>query len=509
MLTYLLIIHSLIGLSQSGKITVRKAEKSLLNKTLQLNDMRGAPAGLIYFKNKEECTVTLKIEIKNSVIQCYFKNKIPAKEKLNCSYSIINDTILLLKHKNYSDTCYYNYTSDSNNLVQLKNTLHGVITRSDFAICYHFDSILYSQTFNKSQNDSKFTDNIDIDSIYQNVKDKKLKRELENTLQEEITQYKNSIRFNYFKGKYKVDQNSLKLYSNNINFASVKKTIDKKGINIYSTFLIDGSKPLVSQYTHNNYGTLNLDYDSATLLYFDPKYNPKKDLRQTYRIEEGFKVKHISSNKAIIFNNKDTFDIWQNENYSAVRIENSIGGFYRTHLKSLNNNTLPFKKMIFTAKNAFEINNEYDLLKTKKWNYKITDSALFVFNQTDTLIDELKNSWKSFSFTYKNNEPLLFGIYHHKINMNKHQFIILFNDKTGVKYKSSSFNYKKAREIYNTHNTNSLSSKKYRKFNFSASKDYLWLDFEDGKYQKLSFFNYNKALREINNEVVENYYLIE
>jgi hypothetical protein len=509
MLTYLLIIHSLIGFSQSGIITVRKTGSSILNKTLQLNDMRGAQAGIIYFKNNDECIVTLEIEIKNSVIQFYFKNKIPEKEKLNCSYSIINDTLLVLKYKNYSDTCYYSYTSDSNNIVQLKNTLHGVITRSDFAICYHFDSILYSQTFNKAQSDSKFTDNINIDSIYRNVKDKKLKRELENTLQAEIKQYKNSIWCNIYKGKYSINKNYMKLYKNNINFANINIIKNKSEITIKSPFVLDGYRPLISKYTHNNYGTLSLVYDTATLLYFDPKYNPKKDLRQTYLIEEGFKVKHISSNKAIIFNNKDTFDIWQNAHYTSVRIKNIIGGTYQTHLKSLNGNTLPFKKMIFTAKNAFELKNDNNLLENKKWNYKVTDSALIIFNQTDTLIDELKNSWESFSYTYKNNEPLLFGIYHHKVNKDKHLFIILLDNKTGVKYTSSSFNYKKAREIYKTKIANNLNPEKYQKFSFSVSKQHLWLDFEDGKYQKLSLFNYGKALREINHEVIDNYYLID
>ena len=92
----ILLFYNLIGFSQSGKITVRKTEQNLTGKTLQLNDLRGAKAGSVNFTSKTKATATLEIEIKNDLIRSNFGNEIPQKEILNCSYSIINDTLLLL-----------------------------------------------------------------------------------------------------------------------------------------------------------------------------------------------------------------------------------------------------------------------------------------------------------------------------------------------------------------------------------------------------------------------------
>lgn len=129
-----------------------------------------------------------------------------------------------------------------------------------------------------------------------------------------------------------------------------------------------------------------------------------------------------------------------------------------------------------------------------------------MFNEKDTLIDELKNAWESFSFTYKNNDPLIFGIYHLKERKNKHNFLVLFENNEGIKYTSKSFDYQEVRKIYNTKNT---TNKNYEKFNFTVSKEYIWLTFENGTYKKLAFFNHNKAIREQTKEQTLNYYLIE
>ena len=105
-LTFTILFFYLVGYSQPGKITVRKTQKSIIKKTLKLNDLRGALAGSITFNNKTNCTVNLTLQIKNPIIKKVLGNKVPTSEKLNCSYSILNDSLLVLKHTNYNDTCY-------------------------------------------------------------------------------------------------------------------------------------------------------------------------------------------------------------------------------------------------------------------------------------------------------------------------------------------------------------------------------------------------------------------
>lgn len=504
-------LYSLIGFSQSGKITVRKNSTNLLGKTLQLNDLRGARAGTVNFTTKNKAIVKLEIDIKNPVIKLNFEKQIPLKEILNCSYSIIDDSLLVLTHNKFSDTCYYKYINKNTNVVQLKNTLHGVITEEDFAICYHLDSILYSQTYNKSVADAKFNQNIEFDSIYKNVADKKLKKELEESLKKELEEYSNSISYNYFKGKYLIDKNKLKLFVKNINFTDINFNKNDSSYIIKSPHLLDGSKQLSSLYTHYNYGNLILRYETAYIDYIDKIHDTKRksDVYITLLKVDTFLIKYINDYKSILIKGNDTLTLWQNNNFTNARINNALGGFYQTHFKALNGNKIPFKKLLFTAKEAIEVNNNYAIKSNTRWEYKITDSALYLFNKSDTLVDELTNSWESFSFTYHNNEPFVFGTYHYKTTDNKHEFLILFSNNTGVKFTRDEFEYKEARRILAANNFENLKSTDCKKFKFSASKEFIWLNFDDGKYQKISFFNHNKALREQTKEQTNNYYLIE
>lgn len=501
---------SLVGYTQSGKITVRKNSTDLLGKTLTLNDLRGAKAGKINFTTKKKAIVQLEIELKNPVIKTNFGELVPKTEKLNCSYSIVNDSLLILTHNNYTDTCFYKYINENNNIVQLQNTLHGIITEEDFAICYHFDSILYSQTYNKSLSDAKFTFNIEIDSIYKNVSDEKLKQDLLENLKKDIENYTNNISFDYFKGEYSLNKNLISLLYNKTCFGNIYLKKEDFVYKIISYQKLSGSKPLTSFYTHNNYGSLIINYNKAIIQYLSPITNrygiqPQRDIIKT----DTFNINQLNASSILLFNQTDTLNLWQNNNFTNARINNALGGFYQTHFKALNGNKIPNKKLLFTAKEAIEVNNNYTITSNTRWEYKITDSALYLFNETDTLVDELKNSWESFSFTYRNNEPFVFGTYHYKTIDNKHEFLILFSNNTGVKFTRDEFEYKEARDLLKADNYEKLNDTYYKKFSFSASKEYLWLNFNDGKYQKLSFFNYNKALREQTKEQTNNYYLIE
>ena len=71
---------------------------------------------------------------------------------------------------------YYGYFHKKyNNYILMKEDFE----RYTSSIFYHFDSILISNSLNKLESDSLFAQNIEIDSIYKNVQDKKLKKELE------------------------------------------------------------------------------------------------------------------------------------------------------------------------------------------------------------------------------------------------------------------------------------------------------------------------------------------
>ena len=77
------------------------------------------------------------------------------------------------------------------------------------------------------------------------------------------------------------------------------------------------------------------------------------------------------------------------------------------------------------------------------WKYKIQNDIFFLYNETDTLIDEMKNGLDGFKFTYHNNEPYVFGAYQRKDNkIGETEYVILFSNNKGVKYKTSKNNYK-------------------------------------------------------------------
>mgnify|MGYP000498261936 CR=1 FL=1 len=88
-------------------------------------------------------------------------------------------------------------------------------------------------------------------------------------------------------------------------------------------------------------------------------------------------------------------------------------------------------------------------------------------------------------------------------------FIILFPNKTGVKYTCPESDYKTARESVSK---NKLEEKKgiiYQKFTYSATSEYLWIEYNDGNYEECTFINFNKALKRKEGKEIQNYYLIK
>ena len=76
-----------------------------------------------------------------------------------------------------------------------------------------------------------------------------------------------------------------------------------------------------------------------------------------------------------------------------------------------------------------------------------------------------------------------------------HEFILLFPNQTGVKYSTQDFDYKKARESIVKNKIELPKGVKVTKFTYSATPDFLWIKDEKGNYERLDFFNFNKAFR--------------
>jgi len=119
-----------------------------------------------------------------------------------------------------------------------------------------------------------------------------------------------------------------------------------------------------------------------------------------------------------------------------------------------------------------------------------------LYNNKDTLVDEMKNGYESFSFTYNNNEPYVFGAYHFKTpKIKEHHFLILFPNPTGIKYTTTNFDYKTARESVFKGKIKLPKEVKRIKFTYSSTSEFLWIEDEKGNYERLDFFNSNKGIR--------------
>ncbi|MDG1175194.1 MAG: hypothetical protein P8N07_05285, partial [Flavobacteriales bacterium] len=149
-----------------------------------------------------------------------------------------------------------------------------------------------------------------------------------------------------------------------------------------------------------------------------------------------------------------------------------------------------------------------DSLET--WNYRVINNYFSVYNESDTLIDEMKNGFESFRFTYKNNQPYVFGAYHRKNKETKQsEFIVLFANNKGVKITSKEFDYKYVRQAVLESQIDEKESFEYEYFIYSATEENLWIEYQNGSYEEWEFFNYNKAIRLTKGKKTDGFYLID
>lgn len=501
-LTYLLFcFFSITCLSQNnGVITVRKPSQKILGKTLNLNDARGVPCGTISFVSESLSKINLKIDYEKNLITDSLFKKSNLNKLYEFSYEIIDDSTLIIKNNNDTyDTCFYRYINQTSNAVCFKSKFFGKLLTGDYAFFYDFDSVIYSESINRVQNVIAFTDSsLTNDSVYKNVKDKKLIQKLNEDYTKRLLDFRERATFNFFRGKYIQEGSRIKLINDlEKEFAELRLQYDSSIIetNLVSTNQLENNnKTLISAYSRYHFGNFKLLYDKAIINYFHPDlYLLKNDKVINIPFQtDTFYCYNLNNYYYTVEKNGNKTQFQKLDEY-AVKNINGVGGFYETELWSKNDNRVHFKNLYFTYEKAFEIKDNYALDLEKSYDYILTDSMLAIFINGDTLIDELKNSWHSFSFSYKNQEPYIFGIYHYYDKENElHEFLILFPDYKGVSFTSPVFEYKEAREIFNSRKTNKSS---VSFFFFESSDHDIWLTFEDGNYKKFKLFNHHKGLK--------------
>ena len=512
LITLLLGVTNGFGQVPKGTITIRKTDKNILGKTLSLFDLRTQECGTIKFE-KDKCTVHFKYkpeELKNIRV---FLNSNSTSKKIICQYELISDTTFVISKDEFRDTCYYTFNNDSSNMVSFYSLPQGLFDKNGYAFFFGFDSVVYSQTYLRSLADFKFTDSISkLDSIYKNVVDPEQRKKLNENFKKRIEEYKASINYSYFAGKYELIDKRINLLNNNdTHFASL--FLKKKG-DFYSLFThckFDFNYPLISMYTHRKYGNVIFNYDKAYLYFYLPYssgLNPQSN-PGIYHIDT-VDVNYPIGSMPYLYLQTDTFRAMSSDYFDFMKYKGIIGGYYECYLVSLNGLKIPTDPMFFGVKEAISVKNKTLKDSLETWNYRVINNYFSVYNESDTLIDEMKNGFESFRFTYKNNQPYVFGAYHRKNKETKQsEFIVLFANNKGVKITSKEFDYKYVRQAVLESQIDEKESFEYEYFIYSATEENLWIEYQNGSYEEWEFFNYNKAIRLTKGKKTDGFYLID
>ena len=515
LLAIFILLFSLVGISQptTGTIKIRKTNPQIIGKTLSLFDLRTQECGTIFFESETDCSVIFnyeKEELRNLKV---FLNSENTSKIIECEYTLISDTSFILTSEDYSDTCFYRFINTNNNIVRFNNTPQGVFDNNgSYAFFYGFDSIIYSQSFLRSRKDFLFTDSLLLlDSIYKDItneEERKLKNE---ELKQKIKEYRSGISYKYFVGKYSLNGRQINLINRDdgiFGHLFLQEQGDFFSLFTHSTF--DGSFPLVSHYTHKVYGKIQLNYDSAFIQYkeFNPQKNSVNNI-QFGDFKDGFLTVYPIASNIYLYKGRDTLWITNSVFLEMVKFKNRMGGLYSTHYQSLNGNKIKKSPVFFSANKAYSTSDNSFKDTLEIWNYMLTNEVLFLYNETDTLVDEMKNGFESFRFTYKNSQPFVFGAYYCNNRSEKtHEFILLFENNKGVKLTCSENEYKHARSSIEHGSIIEKEGIKYEYFRYSASDEYVWAEYENGNYIEYNFFNFNKAISTQKGRKKKSFYLV-
>lgn len=514
LISFLLFATSLLKAQPTtGAIKVRKTNPQIIGKTLSLFDLRTRNCGTIFFESESECRVTFSYEKEEPSNLKVFLNSDKDSKTIECEYTLISDTSFVITSGDYIDTCFYQFINESNNLVRFYHTPQGVFDNDgNYAFFYGFDSLVYSQSYLRSLKDFRFTDSLLLlDSIYKDIINEEERALKNEELKQRIKAYKASISFKYFVGKYSRTQKQINLINQEeevFGHLFLQQRGDYYSLFTHSTF--DGSFPLVSHYTHKVYGKIQLDYDSSFIQY--KEFNPQKisvNNVQFKETKEGFLTHYPIASNIYLQKQNDTLWVTNSVFLEMIKFKDKLGGFYPTHYQSLNGLKSKKNPIFFTATKAYSTSDRSFEDTLAEWDYILTNEVLYLYNEQDTLIDEMKNGFESFRFTYKNGQPFVFGAYYHNNKQEKtHEFVLLFEKNKGVKLSCTENEYKYARFAIMNGQIIEKKGIKYEYFIYSASDEYIWAEFENGKFIEYNFFNFNKALRTKKGRKSKSYYLV-
>lgn len=497
----------------NGKIKIRKTDQSIIGKTLSLYDLRTRECGTIFFEDEEICKVKFKYEKEDLKNIRVFLNSQANTKTIECDYELITDSSFIIKSEDYQDTCFYNFINENNNLVRFYNTPQGTFDKGSYAFFYGFDSVVYSQSYLRSLSDFKFTDSLSkLDSVYKNLVNEEERKKMNEEYKKQIEAYKQAINFSFFAGKHRMNGNQITLINKETYSPFATLFMKKKGDEfvLFSHNKFEDTYPLISTYTHKTYGDITFNYENCYIQYRKPITDKSKEIIKgdVFKTDTLVMNYPLGENK-YAYQDADSFAIENTKYFEFAKIKGIVGGFYEASIESLNGNKLATNPLFFTAKKAISV-SDINLKDTlQNWNYTIRNDIFFLYNKEDTLIDEMKNGLANFRFTYKNNEPYVFGAYHKKdTKSGDNEFILLFSNKTGVKYTTNKFDYKTARESIENDELIELPGVKYEYFKYNSTAEYLWIEYQNGNYEECKFFNYNKAIRTGKGRKINNYYLV-
>ena len=507
---------SFVNFSQlnNGKITVRKYKNTLKGKTLSLYDLRTRECGTVDFSSDSTCILNFtydKEEIYNARLLLNARSR---TKQAKCSYTLISDTSLLLFTEDFSDTCFYRFFNESNNMVKFYTLPQGVFDEGSYAFFYGLDSIIYSQTFLRFTEGTNFTDSIlQIDSIYKTIVNENEKEALNQELNQSIEAYKNSLNYSYFAGKYKISGHQVQLLNtNNTNFATLFISKKENFYSILTHSKFDINYPLIAVYTHKTYGEIKFNYNKGYVSYYSPNQSKfEQNTSPSFLFTDTVDLNYPMGESPYIYTKIDTFKAMGTEFFDFIKFKGIIGGKYNATFTSLNGKKINFPSIYLGVEKATTLKNNDFKDTLQHWKYKIHEGNFFLYNETDTFIDQMKNGLDGFNFTYHNSQPYVFGTYHRKDReTQKNEFILLFSDNTGVKFTSNKYLYKAAREMMKAERFIPQPGIKPTYFTYSCNDEYVWLEYGNNRFEELSFFNFHKAIKsKKRGEKSKNYRLID
>jgi hypothetical protein len=462
--------------------------------------LRTRECGTITFEDKKTCEVNFNYEKEDLKNIRVFLNSQSSTKIIVCDYELITDTSFIIKNEDYIDTCFYNFINENNNLVRFYNTPQGIFDQGSYAFFYGFDSVVYSQSYLRSLVDFKFTDSLSkLDSVYKNVVDEDERAQLNAEYKKAIEAYKQAMNYSFFAGKYEMNRNRITLINKETFSPFTTLFMQKKGKDfiLFSHNKYENTFPLISTYTHKTYGDITFNYEKCYIQYRKPITDNSRQIMKgdIFKIDT-LNINYPLGGKIYAYQDADSFAIENTKYFEFAKIKGVVGGFYEANIESLNGNRISINPIFFTAKKAITVTNIFLTDTLENWKYKIQNEIFFLYNSTDTLIDEMKNGLDHFRFTYHNNEPYVFGVYHKKDSKSgDNEFVLLFSNNTGVKYITEKFDYKTARKSIEKDQLIEVPGVKYEYFKYTATSEYLWLEYQNGNYEEWKFFNYNKAIR--------------